>query len=183
VIVPPRGAVMRLIVVVGQEGVGKSTVVRSLLPYVPNGAVLDGEDVGQVNPWVFDEAFRELHRRNVAAVAANFWAAGYRTVVAGSFLRSLDEYLAFRPLIPADVEVTVVRLVARKDVRDRRRAERAKHTSQEWRDIVDRVDLEDTTLARADAGYRYVALDTSDLDVAPTVARIRTEVLDVDGVA
>jgi len=34
---------LRLVVVVGQDGVGKSNVVRALLPYVPNAAVLDGE--------------------------------------------------------------------------------------------------------------------------------------------
>ena len=51
-----------------------------------------------MNPWVFDVSFRELHRRNVGAVACNFWAAGYRTVVAGSFLGSLAELLAFRNL-------------------------------------------------------------------------------------
>jgi ABC-type cobalamin/Fe3+-siderophores transport system ATPase subunit len=168
---------LRLVVVVGQEGVGKSTVIRALLPHVQDGAVLDGEDVGQVNPWIFNEAFRDLHRRNVAAVACNFWAAGYRTVVAGSFLSSLVEFVAFRALVPAHVEVTVVRLSARKDIRDRRRAGRAKQTSQEWRDAVDRADPEDTTLPRGDAGYKYIELDTSHLDVAQTVARIRAEVL------
>jgi ABC-type cobalamin/Fe3+-siderophores transport system ATPase subunit len=172
---------LRLVVVVGQEGVGKSTVVRALLAHLQDGAVLDGEDVGQVNPWVFNDTFRDLHRRNVAAVACNFWAAGYRTVVAGSFLSSLVEFLAFRALVPADVEVTVVHLMARKDIRDRRRADRTKQTSQDWRDAVDRADPEDTTLRRGDAGYRYIALDTSDLDVAQTVARIRTEVLELDG--
>src|SRR3954468_6978554 len=40
--------------------------------------------------------------RNLAAVASNFWAAGYRTIVAGSFLGSLAEFLAFRPMVPAE---------------------------------------------------------------------------------
>ncbi len=102
----------RLVVVVGQEGVGKSTVVRALLPHVTNGAVLDAEDVGQVKPWTVDEAFRDLHRRSVAAVVGNFWAAGYRTVVAGSFLSSPAEYAAFRALLQAEVEVTLVHLCA-----------------------------------------------------------------------
>lgn len=171
---------LRLIVIVGQEGVGKSTIVRALLPQLRDGAVLDGEDVGQVTPWVYDETFRHLHRCNVAAVVNNFWAAGYRTVVAGSFLRSFAEFLAFRTLLPDDVDVTVVQLVARKHVRDQRRAGRAKLTSQEWRDAVDQAEPDDTTLQRADAGYRYITLDTSDLDVAQSVMRIRVEVLDVD---
>ncbi len=170
----------RLVVVVGQEGVGKSTVVGALLPHVTNGAVLDAEDVGRVNPWTYDEAFRDLHRRNVAAVAGNFWAAGYRTVVAGSFLRTPAEYAAFRALVPAEVEVTIVHLSAREDVRDLRRARRPKRTTQEWRDAVDAADPVDPELRRADRGYRYVAVDTSDLTLAETVERIRTEVLDVE---
>ena len=83
--------------------------------------------------------------------------------------------------MPADVEVTVLHLLARKDQRDRRRAGRAKRTSQQWPGHGRSADPEDQTLRRAD-GYRYfAALDTSDLDVARTVARIRTGVLEVGG--
>lgn len=170
-----------LVVVVGQEGVGKSTVVRGLKSAVVRGAVLDGEDVGQVQPWVYDEAFRDLHRRNVAALVRNFWAAGYPTVVAGSFLASHREYEAFRPLLPVDADVTVVQLLAAKHVRDARRSSRAKSTTQEWRDMVDRVDDEDTTFraaaAQADLGYRFFAVDTSALSASDTVEHVARAVL------
>ena len=170
-----------LVVVVGQEGVGKSTVVRGLKSALVRGAVLDAEDVGQVQPWVYDEAFRDLHRRNVAALVRNFWEAGYLTVVAGSFLADHREYEAFRPLLPVDADVTVVQLLARKHVRDARRSSRAKSTTQEWRDMVDRVDDEDETLraaaARADVGYRFLAVDTSDLSALETVEHIAGAVL------
>jgi energy-coupling factor transporter ATP-binding protein EcfA2 len=167
----------RLVIVVGQEGAGKSTVVRALRTCLEHGAVLDGEDVGQVHPWVYDEAFRDLHRRNVAAVVRNFWDAGYRTVVAGSFLGSSAEYTAFRPLLPADIEIMVVHLLVRKDVRDARRAARAKLTTQEWRDAVDEVEREDLSLAHAEADYRYVAVDTTGWSAAETVEHLRAEVL------
>jgi ABC-type cobalamin/Fe3+-siderophores transport system ATPase subunit len=170
-----------LVVVVGQEGVGKSTVIRGLTSAMVRGAVLDGEDVGQVQPWVYDEAFRDLHRRNVAALVRNFWEAGYPTVVAGSFLAEHSEYVAFRPLLPVDADVTVVQLLARKDVRDARRASRAKATTQEWRDMVDQVDVQDETFRAADAetgsGYRFVAVDTSDMSVLDTVRHIAAAVL------
>lgn len=168
---------LRLIIVVGQEGVGKSTMVKALASAVEPGAVLDGEDVGQVHPWVYDESFRDLHRRNVAGVLRNFWEAGYSTVVAGSFLASYQEYEAFRPLLPADVQVTVVQLLARKEVRNARRSTRVKTTSQEWRDAVDQLEAEDTSLRRADADYRYVAVDTSELTPCETVEHLKAAVL------
>jgi ABC-type cobalamin/Fe3+-siderophores transport system ATPase subunit len=166
-----------LIILVGQEGTGKTTLVRALRPALQHGAVLDGEDVGQVNPWVYDEAFRDLHRRNVAALVRNFWDAGYGTVVAGSFLAAHQEYGEFRSLLPADIDVTVVQLLVRKDVRDARRNSRAKVTTQEWRDAVDEVDVQDTAWDRTGAGYAYVAVDTSDLGVAETVQHLTAQML------
>ncbi|MGH3738791.1 MAG: hypothetical protein ACRDT6_24810 [Micromonosporaceae bacterium] len=95
----------RLLIIAGQEGSGKSTVIRGLLPDTPCGARIDGEDVGQVNPWIMDEAFRDLHRRNVAALVHNFWRSGYANVIAGSFLSSYPEYLQFRRMLsePTDI--------------------------------------------------------------------------------
>jgi predicted ABC-type ATPase len=40
----------RLIIVSGEEGAGKSTIVRALLPSTPQGARIDPEDIGQTNP-------------------------------------------------------------------------------------------------------------------------------------
>ena len=135
-----------------------------------------------MNPWVYDEAFRDLHRRNVAALVRNFWDAGYGTVVTGSFLGSPQEYSAFQSLLPADVDVTVVQLLVRKDVRDARRRSRAKVTTQEWRDAVDEAEVvDDTAWDQIDADYEYVAVDTSDLTLAETVEHLVAEVLRKDG--
>jgi guanylate kinase len=35
----------RLVIVSGEEGAGKSTIVRALLPHTPSGARIDAEDV------------------------------------------------------------------------------------------------------------------------------------------
>jgi type II secretory pathway predicted ATPase ExeA len=52
----------RLIIVSGEEGAGKSTLVRALLPSTPNGARLDAEDIGQTNPCPMDDEFFGLLR-------------------------------------------------------------------------------------------------------------------------
>lgn len=66
-----------------------------------------------------------------------------------------------------------------RDVREHRRLTRAKRTTQEWRDRVDLIP-EDVSLRRAvGADYRYVGVDTSELDVAETVQRITAKIPEV----
>lgn len=169
----------RLIVIVGQEGAGKSTIIRALLQRTPNGGQIDAEDVGQVNPWTMDVRFLDLLWRNVGAVIENFWAAGYWNVLAGSFLDSRQELDRFRTLMVADAEWVVVQLCASKEVRDRRRIARNKRSSPEWLARVDAACPEDTTLASGDLWYRYLRVDNGDLSVDETVAEIATALPDI----
>jgi hypothetical protein len=168
-----------LIIVCGEEGAGKSTIVRALLPHTPRAARIDAEDLGQTNPCPMDDAFFDLLRRNVAALSTNYWQAGYDNVVAGSFLRDYADYQAFRQLIP-DVSATfLVDLRVGRDVRQHRRLTRAKRTTREWRELVDLIP-EDTTLRDAtDADYRYVGVDTTHLDVDATVRQIAAQLPEI----
>lgn len=169
----------RLIVINGEEGAGKSTIIRALLPHTPGGARLDAEDVGQVNPCRMDEDLFALIRQNVALLVESFWTAGYPTVIAGSFLRGYPDYLAFRRLLGSPRVVFLVELLVAKDERDRRRVTRAKQTTQQWRDRVDRIP-DDVTIRQArDADYRYIGIDTSALDVAETVRRIKAAIPEI----
>ena len=173
------GREQRLIIIGGEEGAGKSTIVRALLPYTPCGARIDAEDIGQTNPCPMDDTFFDLLRRNVAGLVENFWAAGYVNVVAGSFLRCYSDYVSFRELLPRPSAVFLVDLLVEKEVRDRRRITRAKQTTQEWRDLVDQVPEDRTIRQAADADYRYIGIDTTDLDVAGTVQRIKGAIPEV----
>ena len=55
-----------------------------------------------MNPCFMDTALLQLLRRNVAQLVLNFWAAGYRNVIAGSIANTHSEYVAFRDLLPPD---------------------------------------------------------------------------------
>jgi ABC-type cobalamin/Fe3+-siderophores transport system ATPase subunit len=170
----------RLILVGGQEGTGKTTLIRSLLPETPLAAAVDAEDVGQVNPCPYDDAFFDLLRRNVAALVQNYWTAGFVNVITGSFFSNYSDYVAFRRLLVSRAEIFVVHLLVRKDVRNGRRLARAKQTSQEWRDAVDQVDIEDTTLkANADGEYRYIPIDSSLQDVTETIGVVKTAIPEI----
>jgi energy-coupling factor transporter ATP-binding protein EcfA2 len=169
----------RLIIVSGEEGAGKSTIVRALLPSTPYGARIDAEDIGQTNPCPMDDTFFGLLRRNVAGLVANFWAAGYVNVIAGSFLRCYSDYVSFRQLLPRPSTVFLVDLLVDREVRNRRRITRAKQTTQEWRDMVDQIPEDQTIRQAANADYRYIGIDTTGLDVARTVQRIKDAIPEV----
>ena len=169
----------RLVIVTGEEGAGKSTVVRALLPHTPRGAQIDAEDVGQVNPCPMDDRFFDLLRHNVARLVENFWRAGYVNVVAGSFVRDYPDYLAFRRLLTPPSAVFLVELSVAKNVRDHRRATRAKQTTRQWRDMVDLIPEDLTIRLATDPDYRYVGIDTTDLDVAGTVQRIKAAIPEI----
>ncbi|MFI9550018.1 hypothetical protein [Nonomuraea endophytica] len=171
----------RLILVSGQEGAGKTTIIRALLPHTPSGARIDGEDLGQVNPCRFDDAFWQLLRANVAVLVRNYWTAGFENVITGSFFRTRDDFLRFRELVPEVDEVFMVQLLVRPDERRHRRLTRAKRTTQEWRDTVDQFDAVDTTIAADQDGYRYLAVDGTGMTPEQTVAVIVREFPEIYG--
>ncbi len=162
-----------LILVVGQEGAGKSTTVRALAPEIPWSARIDAEDLSYVNPWGLDELRLNLLWKNVADLTKNYWQAGFRNMVAGSFLSNIDHYHAFRDHLDADANTYLIHLCAGTSVRDTRRIERLKPTTKEWREHVDRVDSEDTTFAESQGDYRYLRIDNDGLTVAETIDRVR----------
>jgi len=169
----------RLIIISGEEGAGKSTIVRALLPSTQYGARIDAEDIGQTNPCPMDDTFFGLLRRNVAGLVENFWTAGYDNVIAGSFLRCYSDYVAFRLLLPRPTAVFLVDLLVDREVRDHRRITRAKQTTQEWRDMVDQIPEDQTIRQAADADYRYIGINTTCLDIAGTVQRIKRAIPEV----
>lgn len=162
-----------LIIIVGQEGAGKSTTVRALVKAIPRSAQIDAEDVGEVNPWQMDDAYLRLLWKNVADLTRNFWGAGYRNVIAGSFVSNVDHYRAFHDVLNMPANTWVVQLCAAKATRDVRRITRGKETSEEWRDMVDRADPEDTSFGSVDDDYRFLRIDNDGRDVVQTVERIR----------
>jgi energy-coupling factor transporter ATP-binding protein EcfA2 len=164
---------VNLLMITGQEGAGKSTTLRALGPATPSSARIDAEDVGETNPWDMNDAFMQLLWKNVADLTRNFWDAGFRTVVAGSFVNTIEDYRRFRAILNRDANVYVVQLCAGKPVRDVRRIERGKPTTEEWRDMVDQADPEDSSLASSADGYRFLRIDNDGFDVGQTVQRIQ----------
>lgn len=164
-----------LILVTGEEGTGKSTVMSALLPRTPGGAKIDAEDVGQVNPFIFNQPFLDLLWDNVTSVIANYWAAGYPTVITGSLLDG-DTHASFRQFrmrLPDDIDAYVIHLSASKSVRDQRRIDRAKPSTKEWRDRVDAsYPTGDTSLRDNANDYLYIPVSNDAQQLTETLDMI-----------
>jgi guanylate kinase len=167
-----------LLIITGQEGSGKTTICQKLLSQTKNSARIDAEDLGQTNPWEMNEKFISLLWKNVIALIRNFEDAGFQNIIAGSFLSTKQELVKFRECLQMDVTYYVIHLCASKAVRDRRRMERQKSTKREWRDRLDELYPEDSTLKNADT-YKYIRIDCDNQSAEETIERIKHELPEI----
>jgi len=170
-----------LIIICGQEGVGKSTLAKAITSHLKNGASFDAENILQVNPFEFSAAFQALAIKNSVDLIHNFYAAGYEAVVAGSFINDRKGYDAFRKLLNVSPKIYIVMLNAAKQIRDDRRIKREKPTSKEIRELVDTKCPPDPTLrdSQKKADYIYLEVDNSELTVDTTIECLRHSIPDV----
>ena len=168
----------KLLIICGQEGTGKSTLSKAILPYLNNGAAFDAENILQVNPFEFDAKFKQLAIDNTSVLINSFFRHGYERVIAGSFINDRTDYDSFKTRLEYNPKVFIVMLIASQDVRDKRRIERSKPTTKEWRDIADTKAPKDMTLVQTNDEYNYCEIDSSELTIKETIAGIKKKIPD-----
>ncbi len=161
-----------IVIIFGQEGVGKTTIISALPEYIPNSAGVDGEDLINVNPWAWNEKNKKLLWENIIDTARNFWNFGYNPVITGSFFNYYSEFLEFKKLIPEEINIIVFQLCGGKAVRDERRVNRSKPYHKEKSDWVDEIYLEDRDFRIHNNKFSYLRIDTDDLTVEKTISII-----------
>ncbi len=162
-----------LIILEGQEGAGKSTIIKAILPELTNGAAFDAENILQVNPFEYNLDFQKLAIQNSVSLIENFFTAGYRTVVAASFIGDIKQYDRFRKAFKKKTNIYIVMLVAPKSTRDQRRLKRKKPTTKYWRNRLDKLFPQDTSLKDAKRDYKYIEIDNGRLSINETVKAIK----------
>ena len=165
----------KLLIVCGQEGSGKSTFAKKIVPHLENGAAFDAENLAQVHPFEFDESFQNLVIDNSLGLIHNFYEYGYERVVGGSFLNDRKWFDIFRSKLKYDPEISILMLGASKGERDMRRAARERKSTKEMMDWMDEkyppyTDLKDS---QASGGYEYIEIDNSDIAVEESIARLK----------
>ncbi|MBI2851397.1 MAG: AAA family ATPase [Chloroflexi bacterium] len=72
---------MKLIIINGAPGIGKTTVGKLLHNRLSNSAFLDGDDVWRINPFEVNEKTKGLVEKNITLVLRNYLEAGYEYVI------------------------------------------------------------------------------------------------------
>ena len=72
---------MKLIIINGAPGIGKTTIGRLLHNRLSNSAFLDGDEVWRINPFEVNEKTKSLVEKNITLVLRNYFEAGYEYVI------------------------------------------------------------------------------------------------------
>ncbi|MEK7093656.1 MAG: hypothetical protein AAB927_04195 [Patescibacteria group bacterium] len=165
----------KLLIVCGQEGVGKSTLIKSLVKHLHHGAVIDTEDLLQVNPWKRDDEFESLAFDNAASMVNNFFKYNYEQVVAGSVVRNRRELDLLKTKLASQPETYILNLVVSQDILDRRRKQREREPfTEEFIDWLKTSAPQDSTLREAnDGSYAYIEINNGELSVEETIKRLK----------
>ncbi len=132
----PDTQTIPVIVITGPVGVGKTTVASALSDRLiatnePH-ALIDMDQLRQSYPRPAGDRFNmALGLRNLAALWANYRAAGAECLILADIVESPDDVEAYRAAVP-NAEVTVVRLLASADTVGQRLAQRETGASLRW---------------------------------------------------
>jgi predicted kinase len=106
---------VRIVLVGGAPGVGKTTATRRLLDVAVAGAttmqVVDVDALWLHAPWRVDDRTKAMVHANITAVLANALVAGIDVVVVTWVFQDAVMHDLVRSLAPAGVDVTTVQLV------------------------------------------------------------------------
>src|SRR3989344_6697321 len=165
----------KLLIVCGQEGSGKSTLSKKIVPHLKNGASFDAENTVQVSPFEFNEAFQSLVIDNSLDLIHNFFEYGYEQVVGVSFLNDRKWFDIFRSKLKYDPQIYILMLSASKAERDMRRLTREKKSTKEMMDWMDNkyppyTDLKDS---QKTGDYIYIEIDNSNIGMADSIAKLK----------
>lgn len=166
---------MKLILINGQPGAGKSAVADALKNELLNSAYIDADSLVSVNP--FDlEKLDELMLQNATTLINNFDKTGYEVVIAAGLTRSQALLNKLLEKLDEKISIHFVWLRADKEARMNRKMERSRDgaDSQEHFDFVDQL-YPDVQSFEA-RNERCLEIDTSSVSVRTIVEKIKSKI-------
>ncbi len=163
---------MKIILINGQVGTGKTSVASILKNEITNSACIEADTIVAVNPFEFDKLGPLLHK-NAILLINNFFEEGYETVITAGLTRNQEQLDDFLKALNLKVEIIFVWLRASKEVRLNRKQARSRDgaDSEEHFEFIDEIYPDVKTFEIKDG--KYLDIDTSSKSIQETVAEIR----------
>lgn len=168
---------MKIISINGQVGTGKTTIAKMLLEKFENSAYISGDALVAVRPFGVNEKTDRLVIKNSISLIKNFEQENYDVVIICGIIRNQAQLDSFVKNLDGKTDFLFVWLRASKEVRHKRRVERARDgvdNPSEF-DLIDKIipDAESFKLKRGE----YLEIDTGDKTPEEVAEIIKREIV------
>lgn len=164
---------MKIILINGQGGTGKSSVANTLKNSLSNSAYIDADALVAVNPFKFGE-IDNLMLKNAASLISNFTTKGYQYIITAGLTRNQELLSKLLELLDQEVAIVFVWLRADKEVRMSRKIKRNRDGADnlEHFEFVDKLYPD---IARFDIQNGvYLEIDTSSKSIEEVTSEIKS---------
>lgn len=166
---------MKLLLINGQPGSGKSSVATILKNELSHSAYIDADWLVSVNPFEFGKSDRLMIQNSISLIN-NFTNDGYETIVTAGLARNqtlLDELIT---KLNGKADILFVWLRADRETRLSRKQERGRDgaDNQEHFDFLDKIYPDTKSFELKNGGY--LEIDTSLKSIREIVDEIKTRI-------
>lgn len=166
---------MRLILINGQPGSGKTAVAKSLMSQLDSSAYIGADSLVATNPWEFSGKFNDLAIKNAISLIRNFSEAGFQNIIISALTRNQEVLDAFLAQLNKKSDILFVWLRADANVRISRKEKRNRDKADKKEEFehIDKLipDIQSIQLKNR----RALFIDTSAKTIDEVVAEIKKE--------
>lgn len=164
---------MKVILINGQAGTGKSSIANTLKNSLANSAYIDADTLVSVNPCKLNE-LDDLLLKNAVSLINNFSKKGYVYIVTAGLTRNQEQLTKFQGLLGKEADIMFIWLRASKEVRMSRKLGRGRDDADNLEHFkfvdklypdIERFDIKNGT---------YFKIDTSSKSIEEVVQEIRS---------
>ncbi len=167
---------MKLILINGQPGSGKTSIAKALLNDLRNAAYIETDSLVAVNPFELNEDLNNLAAINAVSLIKNFSAAGYQNMIVSGLIKNQKELDRLLGRMDKNKDLVFVWLRASKEVRMERKQERARDgaDSIKYFEFIDALipDVENFELNNG----KYISINTTSKTIQEVVNEIKVEI-------
>lgn len=122
---------MKLVLINGQCGTGKTSISRNLLAELKNSAYVEADSLVTTNPWEFGGKTDDLAISNAVVLISNFLEAGFENIIVSGLTRNQELLDKFLEKLNHPAEVLFVWIRASEDIRKLRKMGRSRDNADQ----------------------------------------------------